>query len=363
MANVSQIGKIADALLDLTLYKSNQDPPLQTMAVRILCIGLGGLGVISSYTLLRNDDVEITAVIRSDYDVVQLKGYTIDSVDYKKDLGTITYKPKHVVKSLLELPESAFDYIIVATKVIPQPKNNIWDEVEQYEKNIINSSTSIVLLQNGIDIEKYWKYPNLISGVSYISSTNSKGHVTQYGIDNVKFGYFDQRSENIQSLELFVSLYSNNYNKADIDTNVKLSRWKKLLYNSSYNTVCCLVDLDVGKLYEQEETTKPLVDLLMKEIQYVGNLDLKKNNSSDLITQKNIELIEQKTKEIDASTNYQPSMLVDYRNGRQIELEIIVGNVLNIYKGLSDDSTKVLNLTFLYHLLKLVQYKIKINQA
>lgn len=331
------------------------------MTVRILCIGLGGLGVISSYTLLRNDNVEITAVIRSDYDVVQKDGYTIDSVDYKEKLGIISYKPKHVVKSLSELPENPFDYIIVATKVIPKQSNNIWDEVEQYQKNLINENTCIVLLQNGINIEKYWKYPNLISGVSYISSTNDKGTITQYGTDNVRFGFFD-KSDKQDKLDQFIQLYSNEFNKAEIDTNVKLSRWKKLLYNSSYNTICCLVDLDIGRLYQQEDFAIPnLITPLMKEIQLVGNLDLLENGSDTLITDENINTMETLTKKFDRPTNYQPSMLVDYRNDRPIELEIIVGNVIRIYEGLHGDLAKIPNLNFLYSLLKLVQFRVELK--
>lgn len=335
------------------------------MTVRILCIGLGGLGIISSYSLLRNENVEITAVIRSDYDVVQKLGYTIDSVDYKPKLGIITYKPHHVVKSLSELPENPFDYIVIATKVIPKPSGNIWNDIEKYEKNLINEDTSIVLLQNGIDIEKYWKYPNLISGVSYISSTNSNGKVTQYGTDNVKFGFFNKHNvceKQSQKLKQFIDLYSNEFNKVSLDSNVKLSRWKKLLYNSSYNTICCLVDLDIGRLYQQEDIAIPnLITPLMKEIQIVGNLDLKNDESDVFISDTDIETIESLTKKFDKPTSYQPSMLVDYRNDRQIELETIIGNVTRIYQNLNGDSSKIPNLTFLYNLLKLVQFKIQLK--
>jgi 2-dehydropantoate 2-reductase len=334
---------------------------------RILCIGLGGLGVIASYSLLRNDDVDITAIVRSDYDIVTSRGYIIDSIDYKKDLGSITYQPNKVVKTLDELPDEPFDYVIVSTKVIPGSSGNIWNTVEKFATKLFHDGSALVLIQNGIGIEKYWKGISgikIISGVSYISSTNDKGHVTQYGTDKVQFGYFDETIPVDDTLTKFVELYSNEYNSATIDTNVRLSRWRKLLYNASYNTVCCLTDLDIGKLYQLDESKHSIANVilpLMNEIKYAANLDLKHHNSPDLITDEHVTWMEDMTKQYDAPTNYQPSMLVDSRNGRPIELEIILGNVLAIHKDLNGDVTKVEKLTFLYHLLELVQYRLSLK--
>lgn len=362
------------------------------MTVKILCLGMGGVGIVSSYVLSLNQEVELTAVIRSDYDVVKEKGYTISSVDYggkrkngdpKEHENTVKgFRPHNVVKSLLEVTE-AFDYIVVSTKVIPRDDKNIWNEVADVKDIVFkpNKGTSVVLMQNGIDIEKYWSelYPvaNFISGVTYVGSVNSNGNVSQDGYDRALLGLFEFNSVNNEvgrnSLKRLVSLYSNEYNTISIDTNVRLTRWRKLLYNASFNTVCCISDLDVGKVFDLKDTENIIARVitpLMQEIKLVANLDLSSIHSKDssyneYVTDEHITYITNLTEECDAATNYKPSMLVDSRLKRPIELEIILGNVISIYSKLRSKSPKddllksdIPCLSFLYSLLTLVQFRL-----
>lgn len=353
---------------------------------RVLCIGLGGLGVIAAYTLHRNNgsQIELTAVIRSDYDVVTTKGYTISSIDYggrrenndpnEKDNQITGFRPDHVVKTLAEAAQHGpFDYIVVATKVVPLPSNNIWDEVIGAEGLLHpNRQTAIVLCQNGIGIERYWdplrERVFLISGVSYILSTNVRGVVTQYGTDNVRFGYFDQHETDLGPLQTFQKLYSNECNSAAIDTNTQYIRWRKLLYNSSINTVCCLTNSDVGKLYSLDApgllVIENVVLPLMREIQHIANDDIAKNSDhkDTIITDEHVATMNRLTRESDAPANYQPSMLVDLRHSRMIELDIILGNVLAIYERNNpgvDTKKAVPHLNMMYFLLMLVQERLR----
>lgn len=357
---------------------------------KILSIGMGGVGVVASYVLSLNPDVEITAVIRSDFDTVTTRGYTISSIDYggrranndpnEAESAIKGFKPHKIVKSLLELTE-AYDYIIISTKVIPQDSGNIWDDIIKYKDVIakLDKTTSFVLMQNGIDIEQYWKplfeVANFISGVTYVSSVNDKGAITQYGYDKVLFGLFDFNSEkeNVEghaSLDKFVELYNNDINDITVDTNVRYTRWRKLLYNASYNTVCCLTDLDVGKLYDLKDTKniiERVIRPLMKEVEFVANKDLASIHGESydkFLGDEDVNYMIAATEEYDAITNYQPSMLVDSRNGRMIELEIILGNIIKIYGGLvtNEDFVKrdIPYLNFLYALLTLVQHRLEI---
>lgn len=356
-------------------------PPLDlsTMTTKILSIGMGGVGVISSYTLSLNESVEITSIIRSDYDVVTTQGYTISSIDYggrrpniQNDANITGYRPNHVCKSVGEISNGPFDYIVVSTKVIPsKASKNVWDEIEQNKAKLIkpNKQTSVVLIQNGFGIDDLWKSLAhdvvLISGVSYISSINDKGTVTQYGHDSVVFGVFDH-TEDDTTLNKFIELYSNDANDAGIDQNVRFTRWKKLLYNATYNTVCCLTDQDVGKLYglEDENIIENVIIPLMKEVQFVANQDLglfDYGEYNKVITDDDVLLMVEDTQQSDAQINYQPSMLVDVRNGRMIELDCILASILRAYKanGGKNPRGEIPYLTFLYYMLSLVQSRIQ----
>ncbi|KAK6462924.1 ketopantoate reductase PanE/ApbA C terminal-domain-containing protein [Scheffersomyces coipomensis] len=350
---------------------------------KILCVGLGGVGVMAAYTLKKNNgsDIELTAVIRSDYDLVTREGYTISSCDYggrKEGEDSIKgFKPDVIVKSVEDIHSGPFDYILISTKVVPS-EFNIWDQIKHNTSKLIKPDfgTSIVLVQNGIDIESYWsdiEGVNLISGVSYISSTNNKGHVTQFSHDTLVLGLFDIKKvhdkQAVSSLETLIKLYDNGINSTKLDHNARFTRWKKLIYNAAYNTVCCLTDLDVGKVYELKDS-KQIIDKvfypLMKEVQYIANLDLKQYDYGDYnqyITEENITNMIRDTELFDAPENYQPSMLVDSRNGRLIELEIILGNILKVYQQIKGNDNEIKKdlpyLNFLYYLLSMVQHRLE----
>lgn len=349
---------------------------------KILCIGLGGVGTIAAYALQTfNSDVEVVAVVRSDYEAILKAGFTISSVDYGKtkaeesegnERKTFTYKPNVVVKSIEEAAlHGPYDYIVVSTKVTQNLSTNIWDEVRSGSRYLLlpERKTSIVLMQNGINPDVYWKdlkqQVHLISGVSYISSTRTNTLVTQYGRDLVKFGLFDE-SEDKYLLERFHQLYSNEYNLASVDHNVALTRWRKLLWNASFNTVCCLTNSDVGSLFKLNDNYSfidNVIKELMKEIQVVANIDLELNHKTQegRILDAEIPQLLKFTENSNAMDSYVPSMLVDYRSGRPIEFEVILANVIAIHKKnvLGHDlKSSIPYLNLLFYLLAAVQQKL-----
>ena len=352
---------------------------------RILCIGLGGVGTIAAYALQTfNSDVEVVAVVRSDYEVILKSGFTISSVDYGTRKGkeseenqrkTFTYRPSVVVNSIEEATlYGPYDYIVVSTKVTQNHPINIWDEVSSKGHSLLlpEKKTSIVLMQNGINPEIYWKdlkqQVHLISGVSYISSTRTNTLVTQYGRDLVKFGLFDE-TEDKHHLKIFHQLYSNEYNHASVDHNVALTRWRKLLWNASFNTVCCLTNSDVGGLFKLNDNYSFIDNVireLMKEVQFVANTDLELNHKTQegRILDEEIPQLLGFTEKSNAMDSYVPSMLVDYRNGRPIEFEVILANIIDIHKkNLPEHDLKISipYLNFLFYLLAAVQQKLTSN--
>lgn len=110
---------------------------------KILIVGTGGVGVIASYCLLFSGSAEVTSVVRSQYNIVISQGYTIKSLTYGDIVG---FRPNNVVKDVEEaVSYGPFDYIIVSTKNTPEIFR-----VENLIEPAVSSSTSIILIQNGI---------------------------------------------------------------------------------------------------------------------------------------------------------------------------------------------------------------------
>lgn len=123
-------------------------------------------------------------------------------------------------------------------------------------ENVYDKKTAIVLLENGVGIERsmFKAYPDacVISGVTMVSSTLYGTTVSHVGTDAVSFGPFINKNLDkevqIEKAKEFTKLYYNEHNKAKYDVNVKYIRWRKLVYNGAINTTCAITNVDVGRL-------------------------------------------------------------------------------------------------------------------
>lgn len=315
--------------------------------MKCVIVGSGGVGSMAAYALSLHS--ETTAIVRSDYDQVSKHGFHIELVDY----GTIgSFRPQHVVLSIEEAAKlGKYDYIVVTTKNIPDVA-----KVEDLIEPLVSTESTIVLVQNGIDIGAplVAKYPKntVLSGVSMISSTNYGGKISHVGHDDLLVGVFPNPALDTAVQEMaakrFVELYKNEKNDCVFDENVKYTRWRKLVYNATLNTVCALTEVDVGRL-----DLFGGMDLVRKAMREV--LEAAKSDGVELS-----EDIMEFMIRSDDGVYYEPSMLVDIRKGNYIELEVILGNVVRIAEG---NGVAVPTLALVYDLLKVVQNRTKEAQG
>lgn len=315
--------------------------------VKVLLFGSGGVGTIAAYALDLHKDTKVTTVIRSDYDTVTKNGFKINSVDY----GVIeSYKPEHVVKTVQDaVAHGPFDFVVISTKNQP----DIIKLEELVEPVVTPGVTKVLLLQNGIGLEEdfFAKYPEniILSGVSMIGSANHGGVIEHQIHDFLKVGYFNNpnlstEAQKQAALE-FIELYHNGKNECIYDEDVNYTRWRKLVYNATLNSICTLLNVDVGRL-ELFGGTDSLVRGAMKEV-----LAIAKSDGVELD-----ESIMEFMIRSDDGVYYSPSMLVDARKGNYIELEVIVGNPVKIAKRNGVDAPI---LTLVYDMLKVFQMKTK----
>ncbi|CUM55594.1 uncharacterized protein AC631_02547 [Debaryomyces fabryi] len=290
------------------------------MTKKVLLVGVGGVGAIAALGLEWRKQSEVTAVVRSDFDKAIKEGYHIKSVDY----GEIkNFKPSHIVKSVKEAVNyGPFEFIVVCTKNTPDIVL-----IEEVIQDAVTDETAIVLLQNGIGIERpiIKRFPGTIvlSAVSIIGSSNHNCEINHDYIDKVSVGYFDNnvtsKEEQERVAKEFVELYSTENNDITFDPNVKYTRWKKLVYNGTLNPICALTGVDVARL-EMFGGTNALVRQAMYEILSVARADgveLDKDICEIMIRS-------------DDPLWYSPSMLIDMRKGNYTEVQVLCGNVVKI---------------------------------
>jgi 2-dehydropantoate 2-reductase len=178
-----------------------------------------------------------------------------------------------VHNSILNVTEGGlqpFDFIVVTTKNIADVSPSV---AEIIAPAVTPRHTSIVLLQNGLNIEKplLTAFPTnpILSGVSLIGATEtSAGVILHDDRDRLIIGAFINPNipliTSTSSAKRFVELYSASGKvSCTYDENVGFVRWRKLVYNACYNSACAITHMDTARMrilkYPIEDVVKPLM--------------------------------------------------------------------------------------------------------
>ncbi|VEU20966.1 DEKNAAC101905 [Brettanomyces naardenensis] len=313
----------------------------------VLIVGAGALGLVAAYTLQEYGGCDVTLIVKIGFEKACQNGYSFNSVQFGKFSG---WKPRYLRESVHDTFHE-YDYVIVSVKNLPDGP----EPVEDIIRPVIERSphSAVILFQNGLDIEKplIEQFPGhvILSGVSLINCTNIDFVVNQMNEDSIQLGLFENPTIKDlaaarEQLGQFVRLYSiEGKNTVSLDDNVRLSRWKKLVYNASINTTTALVQMDVTRATIagfKESLCRPIIE----EIYAIAKADgytIPPEMEDQMLNLSN-------------GLYYKPSMCVDVDLGRMIEVETIVGNPLKLAKKYGVDAPR---LDTIYHLLKMVQLR------
>jgi 2-dehydropantoate 2-reductase len=169
--------------------------------------------------------------------------------------------------------DTKFDFIVVTTKNIADVSPTV---AEIIAPAVTPSHTSIVLLQNGLNIEKplIAAFPNnvVISGVSLIGATETQlGTILHDDPDELIIGAFTNpnipEEKSTEAAKHFTSIYgASGKVDAEYNADVGFVRWRKLVYNACYNSACAIVRMDTSRMRMSKFPIDDVVRPLMLEI-------------------------------------------------------------------------------------------------
>lgn len=279
---------------------------------RILVVGAGGVGVYFSGRLAQAG-AEVTIVARSDYEVASRSGYEVRSI-----AGDFRFRPAAVLKSAADYAGDA-DYVILAAKVLPGA-----DAVELLRPAVRSSKSTIVLIQNGIDIEKNiaaaFPENELLSTIAYIGvSRPQPGVVLHQGSGDLKMGCYPAGI--CDSARRLAELFSKAGVKCELCEDIAFVRWNKLLWNLPFNPVSVLAGNATTRDMTRRDELERLCRTLMDEVIAVANA------CGVALTAENADAQVEYTRNFPA---YKTSMLQDFEAGRELEVEAILGNTVRL---------------------------------
>lgn len=148
-----------------------------------------------------------------------------------------------------------YDYVVVALKALP----DVYSIPEIISPVITPLTTTIVLIQNGLDIElpviEAFPHCTVMSGVSHTGTRIKENFVYHEDPEKLFLGahFHAGLSRDIQEekSKLFVEVYADGGpTMCTYVPDIQFYRWRKLFWNGAFNTLCTLTGLDVGRLQD-----------------------------------------------------------------------------------------------------------------
>jgi 2-dehydropantoate 2-reductase len=276
----------------------------------ILVIGAGAVGALFGSALARQG-AQVSVVCRSDYDVVSRDGYAIRSQTF----GDHRFRPARVYRNVAECVEPQ-DYVILTVKVLPT-----LDRVALL-RPVVGPGTTIVLIENGIDIEAEIAaaFPNneVLSSLAFVGvGRGAPGEIVHQTLGSLVLGAYPAGVG--ASAEKLAGLFIAGGVPCKLTDNVVSARWQKAVWNAPFNPLSILGGvLDTGAMLRTDED-RAFVRTAMQEVCDVataaGYPQSPKLPGGMIATTL-------------AMPAYKTSMALDYENGRPMEIEAILGNVV-----------------------------------
>jgi 2-dehydropantoate 2-reductase len=304
---------------------------------RIVVVGAGAIGAFYASVLARAG-CEVSVVARSDYDAVVREGYRIRSAT----LGDLSFRPAQVMRAAGEYRGKA-DYVLCALKDVRGVDR------AALIRPALAASSAIVLVQNGIDVEKDIAAAlpghELISAVAYAAvSREAPGHVVHHsGFTRLVLGNYPKGvSAAVGRLASLVKAGGTNVQATE---DIVGARWQKCAWNTVFNPISALGGgLGTTEILASEATTqfaRQAIDEVCAIAKAAGH------PLPDDTAEKHI-----------AGTlrlpNYISSMGQDRLAGRPMETEALIGNAVRIARALGVPAPQ---LEALYALLLMIEQK------
>lgn len=277
---------------------------------KILVIGVGAVGSLYAAQLSKAG-AQVTLLCRSEFEKVKNDGIAVESI-----WGDFVFKPHLVIQDVVEAKEN-YDFVIVATKALPSL------DLPKLIAPAIGEKTTIVLIQNGIFIEdeiaRAFPKNQLLSTIAFVDVIRiDQGKIKHSGDGKLTFGEFS--NANPAKTKILTELLNKGGVTTIISENIQNDRWKKLLWNASFNPISVIGgSLDTKQILDNLQLKKLVRDVMLEV--------------RDLAKLQNYEISEELIDSMIAATQARKSpaitsMLCDFRAKREMEIEAILGNAI-----------------------------------
>ncbi len=267
-------------------------------------LGTGALGGFYGARLQRAG-IEVHYLLRSDYEHVLQNGLIIESPE-----GDFTLPQVNAYGDAAKMPPC--DVAIVAMKTT---QNHLLPEILPH---VVKDNGVVLVLQNGLGVEAQAAAivgsDRVLGGLCFLCSNKvGPGHIRHLDYKKITMGEYDPSGQ-AKGVTARMRAIAADFNRAgipiDLEEDLVLSRWKKLVWNIPFNGLSVVLDARTDVIMASPET-RSLAESLMREV--AKGAAACDRHISD-------EFIQTMLEHTAVMIPYRPSMKIDYDEGRPLEL-------------------------------------------
>ncbi len=270
-------------------------------------IAVIGSGAVGSYygAKLAAAGHDVHFLMRRDLEAVRRDGLTVHSPE-----GTLR----------LRVPAAADSAEIgTADIVLCALKATAMDAAEALIRPCVGPETRIIAMMNGLGIEErfgQWFDPRRVLGAMAFVCINRgpPGVVHHLGYGRVLFGHLQ---DDAAEAEAMARLFAEAGLETHVRPSLRQARWEKLMWNIPFSTLCISAGGVTTAEILADAGLRELARRLIVETGEAGNAEGCRIDVSGML--------ERMMQNTATMGRYRPSMLIDYQEGRPLEVEAILG--------------------------------------
>jgi 2-dehydropantoate 2-reductase len=299
-------------------------------------VGVIGAGAVGCYYggRLTQAGHDVRFLMRRDYDAVKRNGLTVASVD-----GDFRIEQPFVARSSEEIGE--VDWLVCALKA------TAIDEVPRLLAPCVGSPTRILPIMNGLGLEERfaaWFGGNRVYGGLAFTCINrgEPGFVYHTGYGALTIAHY---GGDASLSELAAGLWQGSRVQVSTAPSLLKARWEKLCWNIPFNGMTVAAGGVATDRILADAALTETTRALMAEVIAAGNADLAAHGEAGRIDGE--EMIERMFRFTETMAAYRPSTLVDFLEGRPLEVDAIFAEPLRRARALGVETPRLGMLTAL----------------
>ena len=281
--------------------------------MRVLIVGVGGVGGYIASQLIKNTDAEVTLLARGNH----LEKIQKDGLHIIEDNAAYTVKPSKAIDDPTN--EGIFDLIIISVK-----SYDLESVVQKLSKNI-GSETTILPLLNGVDhdliLKRHYRDAKILKGCIYIvSHIASPGAIVKRG-KVFKLCWGDSEAS-IEDYSNIATLFNAANLRHKFSNNIDYEIWKKYLFIAAMAALTSYHKKSMDKIVSDHNQE---LEALLQEISTIAQ------KRSINLTDKEIQATLEQAQKV--TQGAKTSMQRDLERGKRSEIESLLGYIVKSAKN------------------------------